>query len=176
MKCLVVYESMFGNTEQVARAVADGIIEAAEVDVLEITASTPPPDGDISLVVAGGPTHAFSMSRTRTREDAVKKGGHPATAEFGLREWMASLPRGKHRETLATFDTRVDKPRALTGSAARGAAKVGRRHGYDDVPTESFLVADTAGPLLEGELDRARAWGRQLAASVTAGERPGRAS
>jgi hypothetical protein len=160
----------------VARAIADGIRETSDVEVAEITANTPPPDGDISLVVAGGPTHVFSMSRTRTREDAVKNGAHPASAAFGLREWMASLPSGSHKEALATFDTRVNKARAMTGSAARGAAKVARRHGYDAVRTESFFVADMNGPLLEGELDRARAWGQQLVASVVAGVRPGGAS
>jgi hypothetical protein len=31
---------------------------------------------------------------------------------------------------------------------------------------ESFYVDDVDGPLLDGEVDRARAWGRQLAASM----------
>jgi hypothetical protein len=57
--------------------------------------------------------------------------------------------------------------RHLPGSAAKGAAKAARKHGYESAgPAESFYVDDVEGPLLEGELDRARAWGRQLAASL----------
>jgi hypothetical protein len=66
---------------------------------------------------------------------------------------------------VATFDTRVGKVRHLPGSAAKSAAKALRKIGYTAVvPPESFWVADVAGPLLDGELDRARAWGEELAA------------
>jgi hypothetical protein len=53
-------------------------------------------------------------------------------------------------------------------SAAKGAAKAARRHGYESAAKAgSFYVRDVDGPLLEGEIGRARAWGRQLAASIT---------
>jgi nucleoside-diphosphate-sugar epimerase len=51
----------------------------------------------------------------------------------------------------------------LTGMAARGVARRLRRRGYDVVATESFLVEDAEGPLEDGELERARAWGEELA-------------
>ena len=77
-----------------------------------------------------------------------------------MREWLASLPSGHHAEKIATFDTKVDTMRHLPGSAAKGAAKVAHRHGYDSAArAESFYVDDVEGPLLEGELDRAREWG-----------------
>jgi len=56
----------------------------------------------------------------------------------------------------------------MTGVAARGIARRLRQHGLDVVSTESFLVENTEGPLLEGELDRAREWGATLARSVAA--------
>jgi flavodoxin len=62
MKVLVVYESMFGNTEQVARAIAAGVRESMDVELTEVAAA-PPDVGPVALIVAGGPTHAFSMSR-----------------------------------------------------------------------------------------------------------------
>ena len=69
---------------------------------------------------------------------------------------------------MATFDTRVTTVRHLPGSAAKAAAKTARRHGYDRVGhPESFYVHDSEGPLLDGELARATAWGRDLAAAVT---------
>jgi hypothetical protein len=164
MKALVVYESMWGNTEQVARAVAAGLGETVNVDVVEVSQAPAEPGEDVALVVAGGPTHAFSMTRASTRADALKQGATQGSQDTGLREWLDALPSGHHEQRLATFDTRVDKVRHLPGSAAKKAAKTGRRHGYKAAAhAESFYVHDTAGPLLDGELARATGWGRELA-------------
>jgi predicted phosphoribosyltransferase len=167
MKALVVYESMFGNTEQIARAIADGLGESLEVQLVEVSDAPAVPDSDVALIVAGGPTHAFSMSRTNTRADAISRGAREGEREFGLREWMAALPAGEHTGKIATFDTKIESMRWAPGSAAKGAAKAARHHGYDSAAkAESFYVRDVDGPLVEGELDRARAWARQLAASM----------
>jgi Flavodoxin len=107
MKALVVYESMFGNTEQIARAVADGLGESVDVQLTEVAEAPADPGPDVALIVAGGPTHAFSMSRENTRADAISKGAHEGEREFGLREWMAALPSGRHTEKMATFDTKI---------------------------------------------------------------------
>jgi hypothetical protein len=72
-------------------------------------------------------------------------------------------------DRAATFDMRLDRSPWLTGVAARGIARRIRRHGLDVVATESFLVEDSEGPLVEGELDRARAWGEELARSAVPG-------
>jgi hypothetical protein len=66
----------------------------------------------------------------------------------------------------AAFDTRLPKSKFLTGSAAKGIAKRLSGRGYDVVGEESFLVDDMAGPLHEGELERAREWGRGLASGA----------
>ena len=68
---------------------------------------------------------------------------------------------------MAAFDTRIDKPKIVTGSAAKGIARRLRRHGYQQViDPESFLVAGTDGPLLIGEPERARQWGEQVATRI----------
>ena len=127
------------------------------------------PTDDVGLIVAGGPTHAFSMSRTQTRTDAVAKGASEGKVDFGLREWIDGIPSGRHTSALVTFDTRVDKVRHLPGSAAKSAARAGHKHGFETyAPPESFYVGDTSGPLLDGELERAKAWGRKLGALVAA--------
>jgi len=108
------------------------------------------------------------MSRENTRADAISKGAHEGEREFGLREWMSALPSGEHTEKMATFDTKITSMRHLPGSAAKSAAKAAHRHGYESLSkAESFYVEDVEGPLLDGEIDRARAWGRQLAVSMT---------
>jgi hypothetical protein len=164
MKALVVYESMFGNTREIATAVADGLHLSADVELVEVGHAPATPGDEIDLIVVGGPTHAFSMSRANTRADAVRQGADPTNPTSGIRDWLSGLPTGTHHERLATFDTRVAKMRHLPGSAAKSAAKVARRHGYQEAaPAESFYVQDSDGPLLDGELDRAEAWGRELA-------------
>jgi flavodoxin len=174
-RALVVFESMFGNTEAIARAVSDGLAVSMEVEVRDVSQTPPAMCDEVDLVVAGGPTHAFSMSRPSTRADAVKQGAAPERAAVGLREWLDDLPDdSRGTPHLATFDTRVDKVRRLPGSAARKAVRVGRSHGFATLGSESFYVEDTAGPLLDGELARARDWGRRLAARTVAhaGVRP----
>jgi hypothetical protein len=102
------------------------------------------------------------MSRTATREDAVKQGAE-ADPGIGLREWLDDLPEG-NGNPFAAFDTRVDIVRRLPGSAAKAAAKVARKRGYQPITRpESFYVEDTPGPLLDGEVQRAEVWGAQLA-------------
>ena len=167
MKALVVYESMFGNTKQVAQAIARGLEKSAEVELVEVSDAPPNPDVDVDLIVAGGPTHAFSMSRASTRGNAIDRGATEGEQGIGLREWIEALPKGRHADKIATFDTRVRTMRHLPGSAAKGAAKAARHHRYESAaPAESFYVDDIEGPLLGGELDRAEAWGKQLGTSL----------
>jgi hypothetical protein len=168
MKALVVYESMFGNTEAVARAVAGGVGEAMEVELHEVATAPAPGQLPTDLVVVGGPTHAFSLSRPSTRGEAIEKGATEGSQEVGLREWIGHLERGAHAEKVAAFDTRIGSARHLPGSAARKAIKLLRHDGYESVGVESFYVADTAGPLLPGELKRATEWGRGLARDLNA--------
>ena len=164
MKALVVYESMFGNTERLARAVADGLAAGgAEVHVRPVAQAGGVVDYD--LVVLGAPTHAFSLSRPSTRADAVRQGADPArVGSSGLREWLDELPETGPAPRFATFDSRAAKARHLPGSAARRTARA-LRSGHHPVSTRpaSFYVRDVDGPLLDGEEDRARDWGRQLA-------------
>lgn len=163
MKACVVYESLFGNTEQLAHAVARGM---GDVPVLEVSTATAADLDQVDLVVLGGPTHAFSMTRPSTRQDAHRQGAPSGDDRRGLRELIAELPRSISTP-VATFDTRVAKAKHLPGSAAKAATKQLRRHHHAEVRAqESFYVEDTPGPLLDGELDRATAWGQRLVADL----------
>jgi hypothetical protein len=168
MKTVVVYESMFGNTQHIARNVANGLESPGNRTVLADVSEIGPDDLQGSdLVVVGAPTHAFSLSRRSTREDAVRQGADASHAAVGVREWLSTLdavfPVAADRPQVAVFDTRVEKVRRLPGSAAKRAAKVLRAHGFVllDHPT-SFYVADVQGPVRFGEFDRAREWGAHL--------------
>ena len=169
MNVLVVYESMWGNTEQVARAIAAGMSETNQVQVLGSANALGDPGPDVSLIVGGGPTHAFSMSRPTTRTDAHNRGATHGSETVGIRDWLTNLPVGRDAQAVATFDSKVSTMKHLPGSAAKSAAKVAAPHGYQRAAhAESFFVSDTDGPLLDGELERATQWGRHLAAATAA--------
>lgn len=174
MSVQVIYESMFGNTHVVAAAVTEGLRDGLRTRGLDVPVhltdvSQAPWElpGDTTLVVLGGPTHAFSMSRPSTRADALQQTHEhdAARAGIGIREWI-DRSSASATMTVVTFDTRVKK-RFVPGSAAKSAAKALTEDGFDHVERgETFWVADTPGPLLDGEADRARAWGVELAARV----------
>lgn len=167
MDALVVFESMWGNTEKVARAVAAGLAESCRVEVCEVAGAPVNPSPEVTLIVVGGPTHAFSMSRPGSRADAHTRGAPQGADGVGVREWLEHLPAGEHSQLLATFDTKVTKVKFLPG-AARGAAKAAAQHGFRRAAhAESFFVSDMEGPLVDGELQRATQWGRQLAAALS---------
>lgn len=157
---LVVVESMFGNTRSVADAVAAGLSESVPTTVVDVAAA--PDSVAADLLVVGGPTHAFGMSRPGTRATAATQGAGDARSATGIREWTGQLDH-QQRAGVAAFDTRIRR-RGVPGSAARLALRRLRRLGLEpiDVP-QSFWVSGTDGPLLEGELERARDWGRRLA-------------
>ncbi len=167
MRVLVVYESMYGNTETVARAVASTLAAHAgvEVDLIEVGEAPTTVDGDTDLLVLGAPTHAFGLSRDTTRADAGERGGragYPLVSRgIGVREWLDRVHLPDTVRT-ATFDTKVDRPR-LPGSAARSAAKRLRRAGLPrSEAVTSFYVTGQFGPLADGEADRAREWAARL--------------
>lgn len=167
MRAVVVFESLWGNSEQIARQIASGISEARsslEVEVRQATADVLPVEA-VELIVVGGPTHAFSMSSPSTRQGA-KQQGATAIPAAGIREWIAAQPSPSRPVRVATFDTRVVSPR-LPGSAAKKAMKRLVRLGFQplDAP-ETFGVHGYGGPIADGELSRAREWGARLAASL----------
>ncbi|HEU5326195.1 MAG TPA: flavodoxin family protein [Candidatus Limnocylindria bacterium] len=149
MNSLVIVGSRSGNTRTIAEAIADGLRAAGPVQITELEeAPTVVPTGT-TLLVIGAPTE-----------------GH------GLYEPMEKYLERLSDEGLAgmeaaAFDTRLDWPRWLSGSAADRIADALRDRGASVLSTESFLV--TMKPELEdGQLERARAWGSSLADAVAA--------
>ncbi|WP_433685276.1 flavodoxin family protein [Nocardia sp. CA-119907] len=164
MRARVVYESMFGNTAAIAKAIAAGLGEYGEVEVLDVATAAQRPAPTVDLLVVGAPTHAFGMSRTRTRRDAAARTEAPVAVDIGMREWLDAALPVLPGSRAAAFGTKTAKPSWLPGSAARGAGKRLRRLGYDlvDAPAD-FRVEGTLGPLAAGELERARAWADRVA-------------
>lgn len=168
MRALIVVESWFGNTRAAAEAIADGLGRYVTVDISEVADAPHRIAADVDLVIVGGPTHALGMSRPDTRREAAEQAGVTTQTETGIREWLASSPSGIQR--AAAFDTRI-YVRWVPKSAVRGILLQLRALGATLVAgPQSFRVTGSSGPLAPGELDRAREWGEQLGAAITAME------
>ena len=172
MRALVVYESMFGNTQAIARAVAEGLAGHADVELVEVGAAAAAVDRHADLMVVGGPTHAHGMTTPDTRADAARRAGDRLISHgVGIREWLQEIPGGTASGLAAAFDTRIQGPGLLWGSAAKTMAKSLTAAGYTMVvPPRSFLVGGPTGPLFDrlqhGEIERARRWGAELGSKV----------
>ena len=156
MHTIVVFDSLRGNTEQIARSIGAALACTGDVRVLRTTELTVDTGADAWVI--GGPTHNHGLSRP-------------------LGSFLDAFPRGSLRGVpVATFDTRYHYPSFATGSAARRAAQRLRRTGCRLVAEpQSFFVEEGPKPegggrpdpaserLQPGELERARAWGERLA-------------
>lgn len=162
MKAVLIYDSLYGNTEKIAYAIADGLssamdASAASVEVAKVSDAHPDQLAGLSLLLIGGPTH----------------GSRPSPA---IHDFLNRIPQNVLADVqVAAFDTRTD-PDQLTG-ATRVFAKILDRFGYAapkissslenrggqvvKLP-EGFIVLGTEGPLQDGELERAADWGRSI--------------
>lgn len=175
MRAVVVYESMYGNTHQIADAIGAGLEASFDVTVVPVSEAGPAVLANAGMVVVGGPTHVHGMSRAATRRAAGEAAAKPdsdVTLEPGalgpgLREWFGSL--GQYRVKAAAFDTRIHGPSVITGRAAKEVTRLLHAHGFDvAVKPESFLVT-TQNMLDPEETTRARDWAAKLAASIAPG-------
>lgn len=145
MNVVILCDSKFGNTRQLAEAMRSALAEGHSVRLRATDEGLGSVDG-IDLLVVGGPTHAHGLSAP-------------------LKEVLKAIPSGSLRGTrTATFDTRYHGSRLLTGSAAATAGKALKRAGGGPATDpESFFVSHASPPALEpGELERAATWARGL--------------
>lgn len=170
MDAVVIYESMFGDNQQVARAIVEGLalggVNAEAVEVGSAPTSIP---AEVDLLVVGSPNHGWSMPRQSTRQDAATKTDVPLISQgIGVREWLARATLVPGVRTAA-FDTRASHPKAVVAfdhastQIEKALASLG---GAPVTSAEHFRVAGMTGPLEPGERDRARMWGQSLAALI----------
>jgi flavorubredoxin len=145
MKAVVVYQSLWGNTASVAQAIAKGL--GAGAKALSTTEATPDKLKGVDLIVAGSPIHAFNLP-----SEATVKG--------------ADLPEGMEA-SAAAFDTGVSGPLGR-GGASRIVKRL-KKAGLEPIAKPmGFRVAmrttesTRKGALIDGEVERARAWGGEL--------------
>ncbi len=149
MKALVVFDSRSGYTEAIARAIGVALAEHLDVSIVPASEALATGFAGLDLLVIGGPTE-----------------GHRARAE--LRTVLAGLGHGTLPGiAAAAFDTRLDWPKLLSGSAADEVAKALRTAGCHLVAhPESFFVEGREGRPSEAELEHARTWSAGLVTAL----------
>lgn len=149
MNVVVVYDSQYGNTRDIAHAIAHVLSRHEIAQVLPIQRVKEIEWDRVDLLVVGGPTHEHGMTEN-------------------LKHWLDGLaPDTLRGKTAVAFDTRYHLPRFISGSAATDIAKRLKKLGAQMLlPPESFFVTDEAGPLAEGELERAERWALLTPAGV----------
>jgi flavodoxin I len=144
MKTLVVYDSVYGNTEKIARAIGGAI--TGDVKVLQANEANPAELAGIDLLIVGAPT----------------QGGRPTQAMQGFLKKVTE--NDVNGMSVASFDTRISaKWVGIFGYAAGRIGKDLKKKGGNLIlPPEPFFVKGTEGPLKEGELERAAGWAKEL--------------
>ncbi len=147
MNALVLFDSKHGNTEKVAQAIAVGLKEGG-IDSIECRALSRSGEEDFQgkdLWVLGTPTHYGRVP-------------------FRFSTLLKNALREDHPEVkVVIFDTRMSD---FTEGAAIKLRKILEKKGKPIVADASFVVVGMRGPLVEGETERARLFGRQIAESL----------
>lgn len=147
MNTLIVYDSLYGNTEKIAKAIAKGIPEAKLINVSKTGSDSLK---DIDLLIVGSPT----------------QGGRPTQA---LQAFLEAIPNSSLKNTkVAAFDTRFSEKNSglilkfIIKTFGYAADKIGQslqeKGGKSIKAPEGFIVTGKSGPLLTGELERANNW------------------
>jgi flavodoxin I len=147
MKTLIIYDSLYGNTEQIAKAIGGGI--GGEVKVVRVGEANPAEMGAYDLIIIGSPT----------------QGGRHTVA---MRGFLGKIPADALKnKRVASFDTRAKTffVKMFGWAANRIAEALKEKGGNLVAPGEGFFVKATKGPLVEGELERAAAWAKGIAES-----------
>jgi hypothetical protein len=165
MKAIVIYESHWGNTSAIARAIAEGI--GPDARALSTAEATPEALSGADLIVAGAPLLGFSLPTEQMIKglggEAGKAPTPPDLSHPSMRSWLDRLPKGDG--AAAAFETRIWWS---PGSAAKTIHGKLEAAGYRPAAkAERFIVKGRYGPLRDGELERARAWGVELARAAS---------
>jgi flavodoxin I len=155
MNILIVYDSVFGNTEKIALHIGQGMGLQGDVQTLPVSQVKADHISGFDILVVGSPTRGFrptegiaSFIKTLSKDHLV---GLPVAA-FDTRILLETID-----SSLLRF--MVDKG----GYAASAIAKSLKRKGARLLASpEGFLVTGEQGPLQDGELERAAEWGQKL--------------
>ncbi len=145
LKALVIYDTVFGNTEKLAKALAAGLESGqAEVDLVKVDAVKYDELGKVDLLCVGSPTHGWNASKP--------------TQEF--LERLKNTEGIKGKKAFA-FDTKMKS--RLAGNARDKIERKLKDAGLViSRPSESAIVGGREGPLEENAEEKFKQIGAEL--------------
>lgn len=164
MHAVVVYESHWGNTAAIARAIAKGL--GPDARALTTAEATPESLAGVQLIVAGAPLMGFTLPTEGMIDNlgAERSPTPPDLSHPSMRSWLDHLAPG--RGGAAAFETRIWWS---PGSSSKAILHRLEELGYPALARpQRFVVDGKYGPLRAGEVERAEAWGAELAAAYAA--------
>ena len=147
MKTLVIYDSVYGNTEEIAKSMGEAI--GSEAKVVKAGSFSPADLESVELLIAGSPTY----------------GGRPTPK---MKEFLESIKSTSLRGVkVAAFDTRFPATwvKIFGFAAGKIEKQLKSQGGKSVIKPEGFLVSGTKGPLVEGEYERAAKWAQDIIGS-----------
>jgi flavodoxin I len=158
MKALIIYDSFFGNTEQIAQAIGNALGSQEDLEILRVSNVKPEQLTGLKLLIVGSPTRAFRPTPAINR----LLGGIPKHGLKGVK--VAAFDT---RISMNDIDSRILPPLVkVFGYAAKPIAdRLKKKGGELAIPPEGFFVEGSEGPLKEGELERAADWAKQIIAA-----------
>lgn len=160
MKNLIIYDSYFENTEKIAKAVHNAFPQDKGCDIHKVSDWNGDLPDDLEILIVGSPTRQFSSTKA-------------------IQDFLKGIPSKRlEKVNVASFDTRIKldtiKSSALRFMVDKGgyaaktiARKLKNKGGKLLAPPEGFLVTGEQGPLLEGEIERAKSWAKALLVNET---------
>ena len=153
MKVLIVYDSVFGNTEQIAQAISDSLGSKENVETLRVNDMRIEKITGLDLLIVGSPTRGFRPTQAITnflKRISTNGLNGVRVAAFDTRLLLSSIDSSVLRFIVKTG-----------GYAAKSIANRLKKNGGNlTVPPEGFLVTGEEGPLKDGELERAADWAK----------------
>ncbi len=176
MKTVIIFESVYGATESVARELVAVARQHGDAEMIRVEDADAGSLDGADLVLVGGPTHLHGLSTRASRQSGLggptpDDGGHRGPGADlpgpGLRDWFRAVGRVEGT-AAAAFDTRSEGPEIVTGRASMGIARRLHHFGFTEVAAPRSFLVTRDNQLVEGEAARARHWAESVFESLLA--------
>ena len=156
IKGIVIYDTSHGNTKKIAETIAETLkASEIEVDLFDLKHVKKLSSNNYNFLVIGSPTKFGTMS-------------------FAIKSFLGKVKNEEWiNKPFAAFDTEnpenVEKARLENkewSAAEKIALKLKEKKMKQLLPVLKALVLGLKGPLVEGEIDRAKNYSKELASKL----------
>jgi flavodoxin len=153
MKALIVYDTMFGNTQQIAEAIADEVAKKHTVTLVKAKLASVNDLESMDLLIVGSPTHGgWYTEPVKNFLNAIPENGLRNKKAFAFDTTSSKEKEGWFVRMIIDF----------FGNASKRISRELVKKGAATVASEPFFVTGKEGPLQDGEIERAREFAKGI--------------